>query len=457
MHTRCTVGPNPLTGRLSTSTRRLALYSFMPERFQFLLNRLRERLWVKPAIACLLSVLGVLMAHVADGIEVDWKVPEIAQGSIIDLLKIIAASMLGVATFAVASMVSAYASAGQSATARAFPLVVADDVSQNALSIFVGAFIFAIVALGATTNDYFGKAGRFTLFILTVLTIAIVVLVFVRWVDSIARLGRLGAVVAKVEQATAQSMARRKRNPCLGGMAASGPANGLAFHSAASGYLQRIDMASLQRFAAKAGVRISLNALPGSMIVPSRPLGYVLADSGHSGPLDPDLLRGAFTIGPLRHFDDDPRFGLVVLAEIGCRALSPGINDAGTAIGILGALHRLFDDWAAPVDPATEPEFDRIAVPMLSIDDMLEDVFPALARDGAGIVEVAMRLQRVLGELGRCAHPQLRSAAGRQAALALARAEGAMDFAPDLAALRLRHADYWDVPDTAGCHPPLTK
>ena len=91
------------------------------------------------------------MTHVADGIEVDWNVPEIAQGSIIDLLKIIAASMLG----------------------------VADDVSQNALSIFVGAFIFAIVALGTTTNDYFVKAGRFTLFILTVLAIAIVVLVFV--------------------------------------------------------------------------------------------------------------------------------------------------------------------------------------------------------------------------------------------------------------------------------------
>ena len=126
----------------------------MPNQLQFLLNRLRERLWVKPLIACILSITGVLLAHVADNIPVDWKVPEIAQGSIIDLLKIIATSMLGVATFAVASMVAAYASTGQSATARAFPLVLADDVSQNALSIFVGAFIFAIVALSATTNDY---------------------------------------------------------------------------------------------------------------------------------------------------------------------------------------------------------------------------------------------------------------------------------------------------------------
>lgn len=52
-------------------------------------------------------------------------------------------------------MVSAYASASRTATPRTFPLVVADDVSQNALSTFVGAFIFSAVSLTAVKNDYF--------------------------------------------------------------------------------------------------------------------------------------------------------------------------------------------------------------------------------------------------------------------------------------------------------------
>ncbi|QYF95271.1 DUF2254 domain-containing protein [Massilia sp. PAMC28688] len=414
-------------------------------KIQFLLRRLRERLWVKPLIACILSVASVMLAHVADNISIDWKVPEIAQGSIVDLLKIIAASMLGVATFAVASMVSAYASTGQSATARAFPLVVSDDVSQNALSIFVGAFIFAIVGLGATMNDYFGKAGRFTLFSLTLLTLACVIVVFVRWVDSIARLGRLGAVMAKVEQATAKAIKRRKAVPCLGGMATSGPAAGLAFHADDHGYLQRIDMVALQCIAEESKVRIIVAALPGAMIVASRPLGFVLPDSGQSGPVEPALLRKAFVIGPVRQFDDDPRFGLVVQAEIACRALSPAMNDAGTAIGILGSVHRLFATWAEPAE-AKRPEFDRVDVPMLSVSEMFDDVFPAIARDGAAIVEVAMRLQRVLGELGRSGDPAMRAVARRHATLALARAEAATDFGPDLELLRRRHADYWGEP-----------
>ena len=408
----------------------------------FLLNRLRERLWVKPMIACVLSVAGVLLAHLADSTPTDWKVPEIAQGSVIDLLKVIAASMLGVATFAVASMVAAYASTGQSATARAFPLVVADDVSQNALSIFIGAFIFSIVGLSATTNDYFGKGGRFTLFVLTLVTLTTVIVVFVRWVDSIARLGRLGAVIGKVEKATADAMDRRKHHPGLGGMLAFGPALGFAFHGDESGYLQRVDMGALQHLAEKCKVRITLAATPGAMVVPSRPLGYVLPDAENSGQVDLRLLRKAFVIGPLRQFDDDPRFGLVVLAEIGCRALSPAINDPGTAIGILGSLHRLFAAWADTTDEGA-PEYDRIEVPVLSIDDMFGDVFPAIARDGARHIEVVMRLQKVLGELGRCGDAQMRTASRNHAFLAMSRANSALDFPPDLEQLRQRYADYW--------------
>ena len=371
------------------------------------MNRLRERLWVKPLFACVLSIMGVVLAHVADGISVDWKVPEIAQTSVIALLDIIASSMLGVATFAVASMVAAYASTGQAATARAFPLVVADDVSQNALSVFVGAFIFAIVALSATTNGYFGKAGRFTLFVLTLLTLVAVVMVFVRWVDSIARLGRLSGVVAKVEAATAKAMQRRRQRPSLGGLAASGPPAGLSFHSEESGFLQRVDLAALQDIATRHKLRITLAGVPGSMVMPTRPLGYILPDSSDSGPIDPELLRKAFVVGPVRRFDDDPRFGLVVLGEIACRALSPGINDPGTAIGILASLHRLFAALAEPEEQLA-PEYDRIELPPLCLRDMFDDVFPAIARDGAGMIEVTMRLQRVLGELGHAGDAQMR-------------------------------------------------
>ena len=192
----------------------------MGDRLRFLLNRINERLWVRPLAMCVLSTAVVFLAKTADNTGIGQLVPAITPDSIETLLTIISTSMLVISTFAVASMVSAYASASSTATPRSFSLVIADDVSQNALSTFIGAFIFSIVALIALKNGYYDRAGRFALFALTLMILATVVITFVRWVDRIARLGRLGGTIDKVEAATAAALQRRRRAPTLRGVPA---------------------------------------------------------------------------------------------------------------------------------------------------------------------------------------------------------------------------------------------
>ncbi|MDF1520004.1 MAG: DUF2254 family protein [Brevefilum sp.] len=85
--------------------------------------------------------------------------PEVSVKSLDVLLGVTSGSMLGVATFAVGSMLIAYSSASNTATPRSFPLVIADDISQNTLSSFIGAFIFSIVAIVALENGYYGPQG----------------------------------------------------------------------------------------------------------------------------------------------------------------------------------------------------------------------------------------------------------------------------------------------------------
>ena len=160
--------------------------------------------------------------------------------------------MLMIATFAVASMVSAYASASNTATPRSFSLVISDDVSQNALSTFIGAFIFSIVALIALKNSYYDKAGRFALFVLTLMILAMVIITFVSWVDRIARLGRLGETIDKVEAVTAAALQRRRSAPTLRGIPAGRNQNeGKAIYGETIGYVQRVDVTALQRLCGK--------------------------------------------------------------------------------------------------------------------------------------------------------------------------------------------------------------
>ncbi|EGM79035.1 Putative membrane protein [Rheinheimera sp. A13L] len=406
----------------------------LTERFRLVFNKFRDRLWVKPLAVCLLSVAVAFVAKFADGTGLAKFTPEVSLDSIEALLSIMASSMLVIATFSVSSMVSAYASAANTATPRSFTLVVSDDASQNALSTFVGAFIFSIVALTAVKNDYFERAGLFILFVLTAFIFGMVVVTFVRWVDRIARLGRMGTTIDKVENATAAALKRRWSAPHLCGVAVSSQKSDHVVYAANVGYVQYIDIAALQSWAEQNKALLVVAALPGTFATPNKALAYIIADQGAPTDVDNTAVAGAFQMGSSRLFDDDPRFGLVVLSEISGRALSPAVNDPGTAICIIGVLVRLFTLWGEPqpAEGKLESKYDRVAVPELSVRDMFDDAFTAIARDGAGVIEVAVRLQKALESLASSQDADIRQAAEYHSRLALKRAHLALNIAEDL-------------------------
>ncbi|HCS29396.1 MAG TPA: DUF2254 domain-containing protein, partial [Spongiibacteraceae bacterium] len=320
-------------------SRVLQAWSSMSSRSRFFVRRLRERLWVKPLMICLLSIAAAFTAGLADQFEFEY-IPEISRESVETLLSILSASMLVIAVFAVGAMLSAYASASNAATPRTFPVVVSDDVSQNALSTFIGSFIFSIIAQIALMNGYYEEQGRFALFLLTALVFSVVILGFVRWVDRIARLGRLGSTIDKVEAVVINTLKQRARHPTMRANKAGEFETGIAIYADRVGYVQHIDVAKLQRLAEQQDFRLQVAAMPGSFATPGQALAYI------NGVIDDEAaiasIKEAFILGGDRTFDEDPRFGLVVLAEIASRALSPAVNDPGTAIDIIGTLLRMF-------------------------------------------------------------------------------------------------------------------
>lgn len=388
---------------------------------------------------CIVSVLGVFVSSLLDDTGLAGFLPPITPAAVEALLTIMTASMLVIATFAVGAMVSAYASAGNVATPRSFALVIADDVSQNALSVFVGAFIFSTVALVALKSNCFGSAGRFSVFIMAIVAFAAVIFLFVRWVDNIARLGRLGETIDKVERATAAALMRRRDAPTLHGVPreAKQP-TGQPVFSETVGYVQYIDVAGLQAWAEEAKARIVVESLPGAFVAPNRPLAYITTPPADEAESDIEQAARKFTIGNQRMFEDDPRFGLIVMSQIATRSLSPGINDPGTAIDVIGALVRLFVLWGRPCasEDDQKPKYDRVEVPPIEMRELFDDAFPAISRDGAGIVEVAVRLQKAFQSLAAFGDIEMRDAAMHYARQALAHAELALKLPDDLAAVR---------------------
>lgn len=108
-----------------------------------------------------------------------------------------------------------------------------------------------------------------------------------------------------------------------------------------------------------------------------------------------------FTIDDDRVLDEDPRFGLIILSEIGSRALSSAVNDPGTAIDIIESFIRFFSIRVN--DEINEKQdnlvADRVFVPEISLKDMFDDAFNPISRDGAGTIEVALWLQKAFRTL----------------------------------------------------------
>ena len=90
-----------------------------------------------------------------------------------DLLGVLANTLLAVAIFSLGIMVSSLQAAASAATPRARPLLMQDRTAQNAISVFIGGFIFAIVGTVGLSTNYYDAPARVILFLTTCLVIVV--------------------------------------------------------------------------------------------------------------------------------------------------------------------------------------------------------------------------------------------------------------------------------------------
>nr|WP_295521616.1 DUF2254 family protein [uncultured Stenotrophomonas sp.] len=149
-------------------------------------------------------------------------------------------------------------------------------------------------------------------------------------------------------------------------------------------------------------------------------------------------LLAALSCSDARSIDNDPRYGLVILSEVGQRAMSASINDPGTCIDVIGTCVRLLHQWTEhrPGSAPAEVKYPHVHVAPLQAGDLFDDVFTPIARDAAGSLEVNIRLQKGFAALLQAPDPAIALQARRHAQWALARALERLTFAPDRAALR---------------------
>jgi len=403
-------------------------------KLNWLIKQLLRRIWVRSLLIALFGVVSALAGVFIDTGLPDHVVEQFGGDSVYTILNILASSMLAVTTFSLAIAVQAYAAAANTATPRASRLLQEDATTQNVLATFVGAFLFSLVGIVALSAHAYGPQGRVILFAGSAVVIILVVAMMLKWIDHITRFGRMDDTLTRVEKAVRKALELYSKNPSMGGTPASGPPpeNAHPIYPTKIGYVQHMDIAALGAIAEEHDHKIWIADLPGSYVHPALPLLFIEGDE----PSDELIkkLRDTYAIRATRSYDQDPRFGLIVLSEIASRALSPAVNDPGTAIDVINRLTRLLSLWHPDQDKP--PAYPRLMIPPLNPQDLLRDAFAAIARDGAPLIEVQTHLQRALAITAALQPDPFKTAARRLSTEAEARAVLAFTSPQDIERLR---------------------
>lgn len=408
----------------------------------FRLRRLLRRMWVRTSAFALLALLAAIFSRALGPYLPEPLVDFIHVDAVLGILTVLSSSMLAVTTFSLGVIMSTRQSISSSITPRAHQFVSQDPVTQRVLATFMGAFVYALTSQVLLRTGFYQQAASAVILIVTIAVLALVVIAMLGWIEHLTRVGSIPDTVAEIEGAMQDAFEEWRSRPALGAVptphhAPRPAAVSRAVRADRSGYIQHIDIGRLNGIAGDgADAQVYVERPVGAHVV----AGDVLCR--HSGELDAGRLRAAFTLDSARSYEQDVRFGVIVLSEIAQRALSPAVNDPGTAIFIIDRITALLvgeegGEGGADAEDAREPPTcPRVFLPAVTSDDLVTDGFNPIARDGAGMVEIGSRLQKAFAALVRRGDDSMAEAAMRASVRAAALAEAALTLDEDRARIR---------------------
>lgn len=400
------------------------------------LLRLSRKLWLRVTLFALLAVLASAAAILLEDQIPDGLKARFTPDAVMPILTILASGMLAVSTFSLNVMVTAHNAAAGQTTPRVHAILLADTTTHTVLATFIGAFVYALSAIILFQTGFYPEGASVLVLVFTVAVVVLVVVALLRWIHHLSDLGSMDATLHSIEQAARNSLIRDRSLPSLGARRLTDetvlPVEARPLCAPRTGYLQLIDMHAISEKLGTDQTRVYLYVRPGAYLVRGQTIGHATGLSEE----ERSAICENLTIAAIRSFEQDASYGLLVLSETASRALSPWINDPGTAIAVLCRQEKLLLDWAHATHAEDSPLFPRLFLPETSRAAMIDTAFASVARDGAGQIEVALRLQQVLGRLASAPDSDLAQAAREMSQHAREYAESALPLERDKTRLR---------------------
>ncbi len=383
----------------------------MLRRLQYLRKRLDTSIWFIPVVICSGSFgLGHLMLWVDrhfTNLYVDSPMLAMPVDSARQVLSVIAGSVISVGgvSFSV-TMVALTLTSGQYGP-KVIRHFLEDNYSKISLGLFLGAYVYALVVLtGYTDSD------RPNLTVLTALLFALFAVIgFINFIHRTATDLQADEIVQRIG---------KRLQAALGELVSEGGLEGrchdiaLWRHAARGqrpqtiaagnrGYVQAVDYNGLLNWCVEHDCLMQVRIRAGDFLVEGICILKVFGCATDDVDMAAESLNRHVITGPVRTSVQDPEYPITQLNQLAARALSPGINDPGTAISCVNsfslALASVMDrelPGSLFIDADGKP---RLLARSTNFNDLIKAVFAPLRQFAKSEVSVVVSLLEALCRL----------------------------------------------------------
>lgn len=385
-----------------------------------------RRVWIVPTLWILLSmVMGVVISRanlrgwlpdVTTTLTPDIEVP---------VLSSIAAGMMAL-TAIVFSLAFVFVQFGSSAySPRLVSLLTTHGVMTHSLGVFTGTFMFALIGLILLNPDR-----------PPITTVVVLVVSMVWLLASIALFILLNQRVNLLTISNVLHMIGERGRRVIAEMYPPLDSQPLTPHErAVSAHLQsqlpaitqtlryhggpavvvEFHLDSLVALATRADAMIEMRYAVGDTVTDGSEVLFV---RGGKAPIDEHALRSVIALGFERTIEQDPKYALRLLVDVGIKALSPAVNDPTTAVmamneiaDLVGRIGRRHLDIGYVEDASGAI---RLVYPTPKWEDFLSLAIDEIRFYGANSYQVMRRLHALLTDLEQIVPPERRAAIRQQ-------------------------------------------
>jgi uncharacterized membrane protein len=424
------------------------------------IEALRTTFWVVPTLLIVVAVVLFAVTFEVDlaayhhHLSLPWWVKTGSADAGRQVLIAIAAAIITTVGVVFSITILALTLASQQFGPRMMRNFIRDIGNQMTLGVFVGTFVYSVLALGSITSLPGGDFVPHLSITVAEALLLVDLAVLIYFIHHIAKSIQLPEVIAGIARDLNRAIDAEFPEHYRAIDGEGGPSSeiaaelteklrtrGAAVTARQSGYLQFVGYGQLIEIAESLDAVIRLAHRPGHFVVAHRTLATVWP-AGAAGQVA-SALDQAHVTGPHRTLTQDPVFAIDQLVEIAIRALSAAVNDTFTALTCIDWLSAGLSEISSRVLEEGVYRGRSGKVRLIEFDPsygrMVNRAFDKVRQAARAMPAVIIRMIDALAHIAEnTTSPQQRAVLKRQADMIMRGAEQEVPEENDLADIRVR-------------------